>query len=129
MRILNLLILYTVRMLFYAYAILWTMSRDKANSMKDVLKLFYIDFLRVDPKDIEIVRLSTYELVTRCRNPCPILNISLRMKVDTKYSCKLISEPVCRYVLRKLNPNLVFERNYDHIRPYKDSCEERIYIP
>ena len=37
-------------------------------------------------------------------------------------------EPVCKYVLHRLNPLLAFERNYNHIRPYSDSCEERIYL-
>ncbi|WP_448578515.1 hypothetical protein [Thermosphaera sp.] len=88
---------------FHAYAVLWLLKPRRASSMKDVLKLFYIDFLMVDEKDVEVVKLSDNELVTRCRNPCPILKLSQRLRVDTRVSCKIVSEPVCNYVLRKLN--------------------------
>ncbi|MEM4606671.1 MAG: hypothetical protein QXV93_00655 [Zestosphaera sp.] len=48
--------------------------------------------------------------------------------MDTRYTCKLVSEPVYKYVLKRVNPKLVFERNYDYIRPYRDGCMERIYL-
>jgi len=99
-----------------------------ANSMSDALKLFYRDFLRVNRKDIEVVRLTDNELITRCKNPCPVLRLSVLPKVDTKEACRKVSEPVCKYVLRKMNPKLAFERNYGWIRPFKESCEERIYL-
>jgi len=112
---------------FYIYAFLWTLKARRACSMGDVLELFYLDFLRIDRKYVEVVRLDENELVTRCRNPCPILELSLRLNLDTEEVCREVSEPVCKYVLSRLNPNLAFERNYDHIRPLKESCEERIY--
>lgn len=122
------MMLIIVKCLFFLYAFIWCASPRHAHSMEDVLKIFYIDFLRVDRKDIEIVNIGENELVTRCKNPCPILWLALRLKLDTKYVCREVSEPVCKYFLKKLNPKLVFERNYNHIRPYRESCEERIYI-
>jgi hypothetical protein len=113
---------------FYLYAFLWMIKPKIANSMSDVLKLFYLDFLRVNRKDIEVVRLTDNELITRCKNPCPVLRLSVLLKVDTKEACRKVSEPVCKYVLRKMNPKLAFERNYGWIRPFKESCEERIYL-
>lgn len=74
-----------------------------------------------------MVRMDERELLTRSRNPCPVLRLALLLNVDTRYVCRYVSEPVCRYVLRRLNPRLSFERNYGRIRPYSDSCEERIY--
>jgi hypothetical protein len=114
--------------IFYIYALIWTIKPRKANSMKEVLDLFYLDFLRLNKSDVEVVKLDENELITRCRNPCPILKLSLILNVDTKISCRIVSEPVCKYVLHKLNSHLVFQRNYNHIRPYSDSCEERIYL-
>ena len=114
--------------LFYLYARLRCLRHRKVETTVDILNLFYLDFLKLDKRDVEVIRLDEQELVTRCKNRCPILELSLRLKVDTKLACKVISEPVCRYVLRKLNPHLVFERNYNHIRPYAESCEERIYL-
>ncbi|MEM2136767.1 MAG: hypothetical protein QXI93_02290 [Candidatus Methanomethylicia archaeon] len=115
------------KFVFYFYAFIWTLKPRKAYTMHDVLKLLYYDFLFLREEDIEIVKITEDELVTRSRNPCPILKLALKLNLDTKYVCREISEPVCKYVLKKLNPNLIFERNYDHIRPYKNSCEERIY--
>ncbi|MEM3066947.1 MAG: hypothetical protein QXI81_06415, partial [Nitrososphaerota archaeon] len=115
------------KIVFFVYGFMWTLKRRSAESMRNVYELFYLDFLRLHERDVEVVRLDDDVLVTRCKNPCPILNLSLLLNVDTKISCKMISEPVCKHVLRKLNPKLVFERNYNHIRPYSESCEETIY--
>jgi hypothetical protein len=126
--IINKTCLILAKTIFYFYGFLWTINLRKVDSMKDVFKLFYIDFLRIDKKYIEIVKINENELVTRCKNPCPILKLSLFFNLNTRYVCKIISEPVCKYVLHKMNPRLVFKRNYNHIRPYKESCEERIYF-
>ncbi|MEM0361749.1 MAG: hypothetical protein QXK28_04705 [Sulfolobales archaeon] len=74
------------------------------------------------------MKLTDSELVTVSRNPCPILRLTTLLNMDTRYTCRLISETVCRYVLRKINPKLVFERDYNYIRPYRDGCMERIYL-
>jgi hypothetical protein len=125
---LRMTVLAFAKLLFYFYGWLWTVKPRRAGSMKDVLDLFYFDFLGLREEDVEVVKLDDFELITRCRNPCPILKLSLMLKVDTRVACKIVSEPVCKYVLNKLNPGLAFERNYSHIRPYSDSCEERIYF-
>ena len=121
-------VLTIAKVAFYLYAFLWTIKPKIANSMSDVLELFYLDFLRVDRREIEVVRLAEDELITRCKNPCPILRLSELLSVDTKHACRKVSEPVCKFVLGKMNPNLAFERNYGWIRPFKGSCEERIYL-
>ncbi|MEO3993167.1 MAG: hypothetical protein QN229_02495 [Desulfurococcaceae archaeon TW002] len=113
---------------FYAYGFLWIMKPRKAETMNELLDLFYYKFLRLKKKHVEVVRISDDELVTISRNSCPILRLTLFLGLDTRYTCKLISEPVCRYVLKRVNPKLIFERNYDYIRPYKDGCMERIYL-
>ncbi|MEM1573031.1 MAG: hypothetical protein QXI49_06585 [Candidatus Methanomethylicaceae archaeon] len=122
------IILIIAKYLFYLYAFIWLIFPRNVSSMKDVLKIFYIDFLKINTKDIEIVNISENELIIRCRNPCPILWLATHLKLDTKYVCKEVSEPVCKYFLKKLNQKLIFERNYNYIRPYKDGCEERIHI-
>lgn len=114
--------------IFYLYGFLWTLKPRKIKSMKDVLELFYIDFLMLKREHVEVVKLTNTELITVSRNPCPILKLTLMLKMDTRYTCKLVSEPVCRYVLRHIDPRLVFERNHNHIRPYADGCLERIFL-
>ncbi|MEM1538129.1 MAG: hypothetical protein QXQ28_04700 [Candidatus Nezhaarchaeales archaeon] len=110
------------------YGFLWSLIPRRPSSMADVLKLFYYGFLRLDELDVEVVKLSEDELVTRCRNPCPILWLALRFNLDTKKVCREVSEPVCRYVLERISKTLTFERNYNRIRPYSEGCEERIYL-
>jgi len=115
-------------LVFYAYGFLWTLKPRRVGSMSDLLDLFYYKFLRLKKEHVEVVRVTDSELVTISRNPCPILRLTLFLGLDTRYTCRLVSEPVCRYVLRCVNPELVFERDYDYIRPYKDGCMERIYL-
>jgi len=113
---------------FYLYGTVWLLKRPCANSMEELYRVFYIDFLRLKPEHVEIVKLTDRELVTISRNPCPILKLSSALRMDTRHTCKLVSEIVCKYVLKHINKNLVFERNYSYIRPYKDGCLERIYL-
>lgn len=113
---------------FYSYGFLWTVKPRRIRDMKDLLKLFYYDFLKLEEKYVEVVKLSDKELVTISRNPCPILKLTLMLGLDTKYTCKLISETVCKFVLKRIDTRLVFERNYEYIRPYRDGCLEKIYL-
>jgi len=113
---------------FYLYGFLWTLKPRKIETMKDVFELFYIDFLLLKREQVEVVELTDTELVTVSRNPCPILRLTLTLGMDTRYTCRLVSETVCRYVLRRMDPRLVFERDYNHIRPYADGCLERVFL-
>lgn len=122
------LVISLAKELFFTYARLWLLKKRRAGSLERLVDVFYIEFLRLNRSHIEIVKLEKCELITRCRNPCPILSLSLKLSLDTRYVCRVVSEPVCRYVLEKLNPNLEFERNYSWIRPYAESCEERIKL-
>ncbi|MEM2208192.1 MAG: hypothetical protein QXG17_05830 [Sulfolobales archaeon] len=127
-KLLDKVIISIAKCLFFAYALVWLLGARKVISIDDVVNTFYIDFLRLRREYVEVVRVSECEVVTRCRNPCPILFLALKRGLDTRYVCQVVSEPVCKYVLKKLNPEIIFERNYGWIRPYSESCEERIYI-
>lgn len=113
---------------FYVYGFLWTLKPRRVGTMGDLLNSFYYGFLRLKKEHVEVVKITNNELVTISRNPCPILKLTLFLGLDTRYTCKLVSEPVCKYVLKRMNPRLAFERNYDYVRPYRDGCMERIYL-
>lgn len=115
---------------FYFIAFRWHLKHETPRNIttKDIYELFYLDFLRVPVEDCKIIEMTEDKLVTRCKNECPILNFSTSLGVDTKTSCKRISEGPCKYFLRKLDKNIKFERNYNHIRPYKEDCEETITL-
>jgi len=121
-------VVYLALAVFYAYGLLWTLKPRRVETAGDVLNAFYYGFLRLRREDVEVVGVSDRELVTVSRNPCPILRLALALGMDTRYVCRVVSETVCRYVLRRLNPRLVFERDYSYIRPHRDGCLERVYI-
>ncbi|MCC6054154.1 MAG: hypothetical protein LM589_02405 [Thermosphaera sp.] len=123
------LILYIGLVVFYVYGLAWCLlRRNSVRSTEDVLRVFYYDFLRLRREHVVVEKLTSSELVTVSINPCPILRLSLLLGVDTRYSCRLISETVCRRVLKCLNQDLVFARDYNYIRPYSSGCRERIYF-
>jgi len=116
------------RSIFYIYGFLWTIIPKRYDSIEEIINDFYINFLRIDKKYVHILKINKREAIIRCDNPCPILKLSMILKLDTKFVCRYISEPVCEYVLKRMNSKIIFKRNYDHIRPYKESCEEHIYF-
>ena len=122
------LAVYLALAVFYAYGLLWSLKPRRVRTAEEILDVFYYRFLRLRREDVEVVRVSDSELVTISRNPCPILRLALSLGMDTRYVCRVVSETVCRYVLRKLNPQLVFERDYSYIRPYSNGCLERVYL-
>jgi len=128
-----LIIFYYLRVgeiMFYLDALKWHMkhSKPKNITMKDIYKSFYIDFLGAKKEECKIVYIDNSKLVTRCKNNCPILDYSLQINKDTREVCKRLSEGPCKYFLRKLNRNIVFIRNYNHIRPHEEDCEETILL-
>ncbi|MEM2930995.1 MAG: hypothetical protein QW797_09095, partial [Thermoproteota archaeon] len=71
---------------FYSYGFLWTLKPRRIETMRDLFELFYIRFLRLESKHVEIVRMTGTELVTVSRNPCPILRLTLMLRMDTRYT-------------------------------------------
>ncbi|MHA1378017.1 MAG: hypothetical protein ACTSRG_06510 [Candidatus Helarchaeota archaeon] len=117
-------------LIFYIQAFFWTLFHKIPKNIKtrDIFQIFYIQFLRVPVENCKIVEITDNKLVTRCDNECFILNLSLRLGLDTRESCKKISEGACKYFLNRINKNIVFKRNYNHIRPKSPSCEEEIIL-
>lgn len=70
------IVLFIALSIFYLYGTIWLLKRPHTNSIEEVYRVFYIDFLRLRPEHVEIVKLTDRELVTISRNPCPILNLS-----------------------------------------------------
>ncbi len=113
---------------FLAFTWLRAHKPPRPRNMTDVGRLFYLDFLQVPPQNYEVVRVTPTELVTRCDNPCPILDFAQAIHVDTLDMCRAISEPMSKWFVRLLNPKLEFTRNYQMIRPHSPKCEETISI-
>ncbi|MCD6301882.1 MAG: hypothetical protein J7L82_07440, partial [Staphylothermus sp.] len=65
-------------------------------SMEEHYQLFYIDFLKLKPEHVKIIEITNKELITLSRNPCSTLNLSQTIRMDTRYTCKLVSKTVCK---------------------------------
>ena len=115
---------------FHTYAIIWLISHRKPKEIdgKTILNIFYLNFLRIPPKNCEVIKMTKDTLITRCNNRCPILDLSEKLNLDTRKSCEKISAPACKFFLKKLDKRIIFKRNYEFIRPYQASCEETITI-
>ncbi len=117
--------------IFFIHAFLWflTHKRPEGLTTKKICKIFYHDFLKVPKNNCKIVNISKTILITHCSNPCPILNLSKLIGIDTREVCKRVSEGPCKYFLKRLHQRIDFKRDYKKIRPYTDYCRETIRLP
>ncbi len=113
---------------FLAFTWLRAHKPPPPRSLMGVVRIFYLDFLKVPPQNCEIMEVTPTKIVTRCDNPCPILDFAQAIKVDSKTMCREISESMSKWFVRLLNKQLVFTRNYNYIRPFSPKCEETISI-
>jgi hypothetical protein len=90
---------------------------------------FYEKYLRVSvPEDGEIVEHTERRIVMRWRNPCPTLDACRKLGLDTREVCKKAYHKPVQEFLKRIDPKLRFDRNYECIRPYTAYCEEIITV-
>ena len=99
------------------------------NPLERAYRLFYEQYLGLTvPHDGTIVERTETTLVMRWWNHCPTLEACNTCGLDTRDICrKVYHRPVQEFVSR-IHPKLHFERNYDHVRPHVDYCEEMFYL-
>jgi hypothetical protein len=102
---------------------------DENDPLLEGYRWFYENYLRVRvPKDGEIVEHTTRRIVMRWRNPCPTLAACQKLGLDTREVCKKAYEKPVQEFLKRIDPRLRFDRNYENIRPQADFCEEIITL-
>jgi len=79
-------------------------------------------------KDGIIVHKNSRKIVVRWWNYCPVLEVCRKLGLDTRIVCKLAYHKPVELFLKRINPKLGFNRNYEKIRPYAPYCEEIIFI-
>jgi tRNA(adenine34) deaminase len=100
-----------------------------ANPLLDGYRLFYQLYLGIStPADGEIVAQDERRLVMRWWNPCPTLNACQQLGLDTREICRKAYHRPVEAFLRRIDPRLRFERNYEALRPYTPYCEEIIRL-
>jgi hypothetical protein len=99
------------------------------NPVADGYRLFYEIYLGVTaPGDGEIMEQTEKKIVMRWQNSCPTLEVCNKLGLDTREVCKkAYHQPVSEF-LKKVNPGLRFDRNYDALRPHQEYCEEMIIL-
>jgi len=67
----------------------------------------------------------------QARNFCPYLEAFKRMRIkpeDSVRLCQQVLERPCQVIVGKVNPNIRFFRDYGHVRPLADYCDETMII-
>jgi len=109
----------------------WFRHQEMQPVTEDPLYAAYQLFLKklgLKADEAPIVDKQKSRLVIHSKNFCPTLEACKILDLDTRVICKQISEGPTRDLLRQLNPNLNFARNYDCLRPYEPYCEEMIIL-
>ncbi|MGE5140437.1 MAG: nucleoside deaminase, partial [Rudaea sp.] len=84
--------------------------------------------LGIDAGQAPVIERSGHRVVFRSQNFCPTLEACRLLDLDTRQVCRLMTEEPMGRLLQELDGRLIFSRNYDHLRPYADSCEETISL-
>lgn len=82
--------------------------------------------LDLRPEDAPIVHRDAHRIVFHSRNFCPTLEACKILGLDTRRICRLFNEGATQALIRQIDPQLSFRRNYVKIRPYTEYCEEMI---
>jgi hypothetical protein len=98
------------------------------NPVEEAYRLFYTEYLKLDPEDAEIVERTPRKIVVRWKNHCPTLDACRALDIDTRFVCRRVYESATQAFMEKIDPGLRFSRNYEAIRPNSEYCEETIEL-
>jgi hypothetical protein len=91
-------------------------------------RIIFFEHMKISPEDSKMVRISPTKIRIESHNFCPYLEACQHLDLDTRYICQKIGEPSIQKMIKIVNPNLRFTRNYSNIRPYGNFCEEYIEL-
>jgi hypothetical protein len=86
----------------------------------------YLGLLR--PRDGELVSASSERLVFRWWNPCSTLEACQHFGLDTREVCRKAYHQPVESFMKRIDPRLHFDRNYNALRPHTPYCEEIVYL-
>lgn len=97
--------------------------------MEKAYRIIYFDHMNINPAKTEMTRISENKIRIDSYNFCPYLEACKKLQIDTRFICKEIGKPSIQAMIKKINPDLKFARNYQNIRPYnQEFCEEYIEL-
>lgn len=95
--------------------------------LEDLYKLF-TQYHGLNEKNHVILEKSEKRIIIGSMNACPVLYACRKLGLDTREICKKVYEKPAAYLLKLLNPNSRFSRDYEKIRPYYECCVEIIEL-
>jgi hypothetical protein len=98
------------------------------NPVEEAYRLFYSEYLQLNPGDAEIVERTPRRIVVRWKNHCPTLDACRALGIDTRFVCRRVYESTTQAFVEKVDPRLRFSRSYEAIRPHSEYCEETIEL-
>lgn len=84
--------------------------------------------LGMSERDAPVVEKSNGRIVLHSINPCPALQACVILGLDTREVCALHTEKATDELIKRIDPNLRFTRNYEKVRPHAAYCEEIISL-
>lgn len=98
------------------------MSRA-GDPLLDGYHIFYETYLGLSvPADGEIIEQNERRMVMRWWNACPTLAACQKLGLDTRQVCRRAYHRPVQAFLRRIDPRLRFDRNYEALRPYQPYC-------
>jgi len=96
----------------------------------DVEKAYHLILLKlgISENEAPVAMKSEKKIIFHSKNFCPTLEACKAIGLDTRKICKEITERPTEELIKKINPNLRFTRNYNRLRPYNIYCEEIIIL-
>jgi hypothetical protein len=94
---------------------------------RNAYRLFFEFYLKVNPAEVPIICEDDTRIIWKSYNFCSMLEACQELGISTRKVCRH-SEGSLHLFGRAFHPRLRFARNYEHIRPYQDSCMESFYL-
>lgn len=88
----------------------------------------FLNKLCINESEASVVEKQENKIIIHSKNFCPTLEACKILNLDTRYICKNLNEEATDLLLKEINPDLTFSRNYEKLRPYSKYCEEEISI-
>jgi tRNA(adenine34) deaminase len=95
------------------------------NSLESAYRLLLCRF-GIDEFEAPVIERDGNKILFHSMNFCPTLEACKILNLDTRFICKRYNENSTDRLIKQIDPQLKFERNYKKIRPYYDFCEEMI---
>lgn len=100
----------------------------KGTDVEKAFQLVLFEYMKLKPEEVPIVEKTDKKIVWKSYDFCPYLEAIKKLKMDTRIVCRCATHSPVQAMIEKINPKLLFSRNYVTIRPYAEYCEEIIEL-